>query len=179
MNATKEQVAQLHQAYLRDLAPAQARLKAKMVNPDDPDLDGTVDSLTAASRWFLAHIADPPFAEQAVLPSWWDPAYPAAATPFTTAQLALIDEMQAYVGGVMTTARPDATWVIHTGHKQDSRNGQTMLQLDKGRPFPVRDITYSFALSVVKNQVVRDEELPELITTALANWPRRMPHPAT
>lgn len=52
-------------------------------------------------------------------------------------QLAPIDEMQAYVAEVMTTARPDAKWVVYTGHKLDFRNGQTMLQAGTVLPFAV------------------------------------------
>ena len=101
-------------------------------------------SLDAVNGWFLTHINERHETETTDLPSWWDPAKATAETaegqnrPFTSAQLALIDEMQAYVAEVMTTARPDAKWVIYTGHKLESRNGQSMLQIGNSRPFPVR-----------------------------------------
>jgi hypothetical protein len=47
--------------------------------------------------------------------------------PFTSSQLALLDEVKAYLGEVLTTAIPGAHWVIYKGHKQDFRNGLIML----------------------------------------------------
>ena len=64
-------------------------------------------------------------------------------------QLALIDEVQAYVGDVMTKSRSDAKWVIYKGHKRDFRNGMTMLQIGKGKPYPVLDLVYKEALGIV------------------------------
>jgi len=175
MNASRERVAELHEAYLRNLAPAQARLRARMVEADDPDPDGTLDSLIAVTRWFLTHIQEPRWGEEAELPSWWDPAVPTAsesssdASPFTTAQLALIDEMQAYVAEVMTRARPDAKWVIFKGHKKDFRTGQPMLQTGKGMPFGIWGIVYGFALKAAYyHREVPADRLTELVREALA-----------
>lgn len=57
--------------------------------------------------------------------------------------------MQAHFGEILTATLPDAEWVIRTGHKSDFRNGWTMLQIGRGRPFPVRDVVYKEALGVV------------------------------
>ncbi|WP_205750201.1 hypothetical protein [Cryobacterium sp. SO1] len=146
-----------------------------MVEADDPDPDGTLDSLTAVTRWFLTRILEPRWDEPAELPSRWDPATPTAteshpeANPFSSAQLALIDEMQAYVAEVTTNARPDATWVIFWGHKKDFRNGQPMLQTGKGMPFGIRGIVYGFALKAAYyHREVRADELTELVREAIA-----------
>jgi len=175
MNASRERVGELHEAYLRNLAPAQARLRARLVEADDPDLDGTLDSLTVVTRWFLTRIQEPRMSEPAALPSWWDPATPTAteshpdANPFSSAQLALIDEMQAYVAEVMTRARPDAKWVIFKGHRKDFRNGEPMLQTGKGMPFGIWGVVYGFALKAAYyHRDVRADELTELVREALA-----------
>ena len=84
-------------------------------------------------------------------------------------QLSRIDEVQAYVAAVMTTARPDAKWVVYTGHKLESRNGQTMLQIGNARPFPVRSAIYNEALSAfLYRREVPAKQLSELVRTALA-----------
>ncbi|ASD22828.1 hypothetical protein B7495_12625 [Cryobacterium sp. LW097] len=175
MNATRERVAELHEEYLRTLEPAQARLRARLVGPDEPDPDGTVGSLTAVTRCFLTQILEPRCDEPADLPSWWNPARPTAiashpdAGPFTTAQLALIDEMQAYVAEVMTNSRPDVKWVIFKGHKKDFRNGQPMLQTGKGMPFGISGIVYGMALDVAYyHREVRPDRLTELVRDAIA-----------
>ena len=175
MNASREKVAELHEAYLRSLEPAQARFRVRLSEPDDPRLDDSIESLDAVNAWFLTRILEPRDAETADLPSWWNPARPTAESgmpgsgPFTSMQLALIDEMQAYVAEVMTKARPDATWVIYKGHKLESRNGQTMLQIGKGRPFPVRSAIYNEALNAfLYRREVPVKQHSELVRTALA-----------
>ena len=83
-------------------------------------------------------------------------------------QLALIDEMQAYVAKVMTTARPDAKWMVYKGHKLQSRNGQTMLQIGNSRPFPVRSAIYNEALNAsLYRREVPVKQLSELVRTTL------------
>ncbi|GGK85707.1 hypothetical protein GCM10007382_02090 [Salinibacterium xinjiangense] len=175
MNASREKREELHEAYVRELEPAQARLRKRLSGPGDPQLDGSVESLDAVNAWFLTRILEPREAETADLPSWWDPASPTAESdvpgsgPFTSGQLALIEEMQAYVGEVMTNARPDATWVIYKGHKLDFRNGQTMLQTGKGMPFAVQGIVYGEALGAfLYRREVPVKQLSELVRTALA-----------
>ncbi|MBG6060070.1 hypothetical protein RCH16_003527 [Cryobacterium sp. MP_M5] len=155
MSASREKREELHELYLRGLKPAQVHLRSRLNGPSDPQLDGSVESLDAVNEWFLAHIKERHETQRAELPSWWDPSRPTSergapgSGPFTSAQLALIDEVQAYFGEVLTATFPDAEWVIYKGHKNDFRNGLTMLQLGKGRPFPVRDMVYKEALGVV------------------------------
>ncbi len=175
MNASREKREELHQAYVRELTPAQACLRKRLSGPGDPQLDGSVESLDAVNAWFLTRILEPREAKTADLPSWWDPASPTAESdvpgsgPFTLGQLALIDEVQAYLGEVMTKARPDATWVIYKGHKLESMNGQTMLQIGKSRPFPVHSAIYNEALNAfLYRREVPVEQLSELVRTALA-----------
>lgn len=175
MNASREKVAELHEAYLRSLEPAQARFRVRLSEPNDPRLDDSIESLDAVNAWFLTRILEPREAETADLPSWWNPSSPTADSgipgsgPFTSTQLALIDEMQAYVAEVMTNARPDAKWVIYKGHKLDFRNGQTMLQTGKGMPFAVQGIVYGEALrAFLYRREVPVKELSELVRTALA-----------
>ena len=175
MNASREKVAELHEAYLRSLEPAQAQFRVRLSEPNDPRLDDSIESLDAANAWFLTRILEPREAETADLPSWWNPARPTAESgvpgsgPFTSMQLALIDEMQAYVAAVMTKARPDAKWVIYKGHKLDFRNGQTMLQTGKGMPFAVQGIVYGEALrAFLYRREVPVKQLSELVRTALA-----------
>ncbi|MBC7761915.1 MAG: hypothetical protein H7201_09005 [Candidatus Saccharibacteria bacterium] len=147
----------------------------RLSEPDDPRLDDSIESLDAVNAWFLARTLEPREAETADLPSWWNPARPTAESglpgsgPFTSTQLALIDEMQAYVAAVMTTAHPDAKWVMYKGHKLESRNGQTMLQIGNSRPFPVRSAIYNEALNAfVYCREVPVKQLSELVRTALA-----------
>lgn len=175
MNASREKRKELHEAYVRELTPAQARLRKRLSGRGDPQLDGSVESLDAVNAWFLTRILEPREAKTADLPSWWNPATPTAESgipgsgPFTSMQLVLIDEMQAYVAEVMTKARPDATWVIYKGHKLDFRNGQTMLQTGKGMPFAAQGIVYGEALGAfLYRREVPVKQLSELVRTALA-----------
>jgi hypothetical protein len=154
MNANRERVAELHETYVTGLESARDRLQARLSAPSGPQLDGSVESLDPLNGWFLIRIKERHETETVELPSWWDRAFPGAETgvpgnPFTSMQLALIDEVQAYVGDVMTKSRPDAKWVIYKGHKRDFRNGMTMLQIGKGKPYPVLDLVYKEALGIV------------------------------
>ncbi|SOE57723.1 hypothetical protein SAMN06296378_0665 [Salinibacterium xinjiangense] len=175
MNASREKRGELHEAYVRELEPALARLRLRLSGPGDPQLDGSVESLDAVNEWFLTFIKERQETETVDLPSWWNPARPTAESgvpgsgPFTSSQLVLIDEVQAYLGEVLTKARPDATWVIYKGHKLDSWNGQTMLQTGKGMPFAVRGIVYNEALGAfLYRREVPVKQLSELVRTALA-----------
>lgn len=155
MSASREKRAELHDEYVAGLEPALKRLRARLCAPGDPQLDGSIESLDAVYEWFLTHIKERHETELVELPSWWDPARPTyessapGSGPFTSAQLALINEVQAYLGEVLTIAIPGAHWVIYKGHKRDFRNGLTMLEVGKGRPLPVRDVVYKEALGVV------------------------------
>jgi hypothetical protein len=172
MSASHEKREELHEAYVRELKPAQAHLRNRLSGPGDPQVDGSVESLDAVNEWFLTHIKERHETETVELPSWWDPAKPTAETvkgrnrPFTSAQLALIDEVQAYLGEVLTAAIPDAHWVIYKGHKRDFRNGLTMLEVGKGRPLPVRDVVYKEALGIVLSG-------REVAVDTLSSWVRK------
>lgn len=141
---------------------------ARLSAPSDPQLDGRVESLDAVNEWFLTHITERHETETVELPSWWDPV-PALGTPgsgpFTSSQLALIDEAQAYLGEVLTTAIPGAHRVIFKGHKRDFRNGLTMLDVGKRRPLPVRDVVYKEALGIVLSG-------REVAVDTLSSWVR-------
>jgi hypothetical protein len=171
MSASREKREELHDAYVAGLEPALERLRARLNAPDEPQLDGSVVSLDAVNEWFLTHINESHETETTDLPSWWDPAKPTAETaegqnrPFTSAQLALIDEVQAYLGEVLSIAIPGARWVIYKGHKRDFRNGLTMLEVGKGRPLPVRDVVYKEALGVVLSG-------REVAVDTLSSWVR-------
>ncbi|TFC15293.1 hypothetical protein E3O19_09235 [Cryobacterium algoritolerans] len=152
MSASREKREELHEAYASGLEPARDRFRARLSAPSDPQLDGSIESLDAVNEWFLTHIKERHDTETVELPSKWNP-LPALGTPgngpFTSSQLALIDEVQAYLGGVLTTVIPGAHGVIYKGHKRDFRNGLTMLEVGKRRPLPVRDVVYKEALGVV------------------------------
>ena len=168
MSASREKREELHEAYVSGLESARDRLRARLSAPRDPQLDGSVESLDAVNEWFLTHIKERHETETVELPSWWDPV-PALGTPgsgpFTSSQLALIDEVQAYLGEVLTTSIPGAKWVIYKGHKRDFRNGLTMLEVGKGRPLPVRDVVYKEALGVVLSG-------REVAVDTLSSWVR-------
>lgn len=168
MSASREKREELHEAYVSGLEPARDRLRARLSAPSDPQLDGSVESLVAVNEWFLTHIKERHDTETVELPSWWDP-LPALGTPgsgpFTSSQLALIDEVQAYLGEVLTTSIPGGHWVIYRGHKQDFRNGLTMLEVGKGKPLPVRDVVYKEALGVVLSG-------REVAVDTLSSWVR-------
>ena len=85
--------------------------------------------------------------------------------PFTSSQLEPLNEVQAYLGKLLTTAIPDAHWVIYKGHKRDFRNGLTMLEVGKGRPLPVRDVVYKEALGIVLSG-------REVAVDTLSSWVR-------
>ena len=171
MSASREKREELHEAYVRELKPAEAHLRNRLSGPGDPQLDGSVESLDAVNEWFLMHIKEPKEMGTADLPSWWDPARPTAESgvpgsgPFTSSQLELINEVQAYLGEVLTTAIPDAHWVIYKGHKRDFRNGLTMLEVGRGRPLPVRDVVYKEALGIVLSG-------REVAVDTLSSWVR-------
>ena len=171
MSASREKREELHEAYVRELKPAEAHLRNRLSGPGDPQLDGSVESLDAVNEWFLMHIKEPKEMGTADLPSWWDPARPTAESgvpgsgPFTSSQLELINEVQAYLGEVLTTAIPDAHWVIYKGHKRDFRNGLTMLEVGRGRPLPVRDVVYKEALGMVLSG-------REVAVDTLSSWVR-------
>ncbi|TFC96742.1 MULTISPECIES: hypothetical protein [Cryobacterium] len=168
MSASREKREELHEAYVSGLESARDRLRARLSSPSDPQLDGSVESLDAVNEWFLTHIKERQDTETVELPAWWDP-LPALGTPgsgpFTSSQLALIDEVQAYLGEVLTTAIPGAHWVIYKGHKRDFRNGLTMLEVGIGRPLPVRDVVYKEALGVVLSG-------REVAADTLSSWVR-------
>ena len=171
MSASHEKREELHEAYVRELKPAEAHLRNRLSGPGDPQLDGSVESLDAVNEWFLTRIKEPKETETADLPSWWDPARPTAESgvpgsgPFTSSQLELINEVQAYLGEVLTTAIPDAHWVIYKGHNRDFRNGLTMLEVGRGRPLPVRDVVYKEALGIVLSG-------REVAVDTLSSWVR-------
>jgi hypothetical protein len=171
MNASREKREELHEVYVGGLESARDRLRARLSAPGDPQVDGSVESLDAVNGWFLTHIKERSDTETVELPSWWDPDKPTAETaegrnrPFTSSQLALIDEVQAYLGEVLSTAIPGAHWVIYKGHKRDFRNGLTMLEVGKERPLPVRDVVYKEALGVV----LSGREVP---IDTLSSWVR-------
>ena len=84
-------------------------------------------------------------------------------------QLALIDETQAYMAKVMTTARPDAKWVTCKGHKLDFRNGQTMLRAGTVMPLAVQGIVDGEALSgFLYRREVPVKQFSKLVRTASA-----------
>jgi len=98
MSASREKREELHEAYVSGLESARDRLRARLSAPKDPQLDGSVDSLDAVNEWFLTHIKERHETENVELPSWWDPVRALGTPgsgPFTSSQLALIDEVQA------------------------------------------------------------------------------------
>ena len=173
MSASREKRKELHEAYVRELEPALARLRLRLSGPGDPQLDGSIESLDAVNEWFLALIKERHETETVDLPSWWDPARPTdesdipGSGPFTLVQLALIDEVQAYLGEVLIAAIPGAHWVIYKGSKRDFRNGLTMLEVGrKGGPLPVRDVVYKEALGIVLSG-------REVAVDLLSSWVRK------
>ena len=168
MSASREKRKELHEAYVRELEPALTRLRLRLSGPGDPQLDGSIESLDAVNEWFLALIKERHDTETVELPAWWDP-LPAIGTPgggpFTSSQLALIDEVQAYLGEVLIAAIPGAHWVIYKGSKRDFRNGLTMLEVGRGSPLPVRDVVYKEAVGIVLSG-------REVAVDTLSSWVR-------
>ena len=169
MNASREKRKELHEAYVRELEPALARLRLRLSRPGDPQLDATVESLDAVNGWFLTLIKERHVTKTVELPAWWDP-LPALGAPgsgpFTSSQLALIDEVQAYLGEVLIAAIPGAHWVIYKGSKRDFRNGLTMLEVGRGSPLPVRDVVYKEAVGIVLSG-------REVAVDLLSSWVRK------
>ena len=59
--------------------------------------------------------------------------------------------------------------MVYRGHKIESRNGQTMLQIGNSRPFPVRSAIYNEALNAsLYRPEVPAKQLSELVRTTLA-----------
>ena len=172
MNASREKRKELHEAYVRELEPALARLRIRLSGPGDPQLDGSIESLDAVNEWFLTLIKERHETETVDLPSWWNPASPTdesdipGSGPFTLVQLALIDEVQAYLGEVLIAAIRGAHWVIYKGSKRDFRNGLTMLEVGRGSPLPVRDVVYKEAVGVVLSG-------REVAVDLLSSWVRK------
>ena len=172
MNASREKRGELHEAYVRELEPALARLRLRLSGPGDPQLDGSIESLDAVNEWFLTLIKERHETETVDLPSWWNPARPTAESdvpgsgPFTSSQLALINDVQAYLGEVLIAAIPGAHWVIYKGSKRDFRNGLTMLEVGRGSPLPVRDVVYKEAVGVVLSG-------REVAVDTLSSWVRK------
>jgi hypothetical protein len=85
-----------------------------MVEPDNPNLDGTPGSLSAVNRRILTRVVEQRWGDPAELPSWWNRAMPTAtgacpdAEPLSSAQLALIYEIEAHLAEVIANARPDS-----------------------------------------------------------------------
>ena len=172
MSASREKRKELHEAYVRELEPALARLRLRLSGPGDPQLDGSIESLDAVNEWFLTLIKERHDTETVDLPSWWNPARPTAESgvpgsgPFTSSQLALINDVQAYLGEVLIAAIPGAHWVIYKGSKRDFRNGLTMLEVGRGLPLPVRDVVYKEAVGIVLSG-------REVAVDLLSSWVRK------
>ena len=172
MSASREKRKELHEAYVRELEPALARLRIRLSGPGDPQLDGSIESLDAVNEWFLTLIKERHDTETVDLPSWWNPARPTAESgvpgsgPFTSSQLALINDVQAYLGEVLIAAIPGAHWVIYKGSKRDFRNGLTMLEVGRGLPLPVRDVVYKEAVGIVLSG-------REVAVDTLSSWVRK------
>jgi hypothetical protein len=71
MNASREKVAELHDAYVQELKPAQHGC-AGMHGPNDPRLDGSVESPELGDRWFLTNNTEPHETETAQAPACVD-----------------------------------------------------------------------------------------------------------
>ncbi|GGK85715.1 hypothetical protein GCM10007382_02110 [Salinibacterium xinjiangense] len=69
MSASREKRKELHEAYVRELEPALARLRIRLSGPGDPQLDGSIESLDAVNEWFLSLIKERHDTETVDLPS--------------------------------------------------------------------------------------------------------------
>lgn len=155
MDAAHEDIVRAHIAYQSESVKASARLRAHLRETDGPLIDGSVESLIAVNLWFQERLvieANRP--GDTNTPAWWGSAPlvdsdSQEAGPFTSQQLAIIDEVQAYLAEVMLANLPGAELAIYSGDDSDWRNGQTAVRYGIHRfEFPV-SIAYSVALDVV------------------------------
>jgi len=173
----KDRTAELHASFLASLPAARARLRKRLAGVSAVDLDGSVGSLTPFTRWYMEEIkrvkADPVEG----LPAWWNPETPTAEDgdpdtyPFTRSQLALIDEVQAYLAAVLESARPDAEWVTFKGGKVNIDNGRSMLKFGKKRFLSPKTVAYGVALRVdFSHQAIEPEAVEDLAREVIADW---------
>ena len=155
MDAAHEDIVRAHLAYQNESVKASVRLREHLRETDGPIADGSVESLIAINLWFQERLiieANRPGGLST--PSWWGSAPlvdsdSQEAGPFTSQQLNIIDEVQAYLAEVMLETLPGAELAIYSGDPCDWRNGQTAVRYGLHRfEFPV-SVAYSVALDVV------------------------------
>jgi hypothetical protein len=155
MDMKKPEARQLGAAYVEGLLPAVSRLRQRTRWQSSEELDLSLESLNVLTRWFLDEIGRRDDGATAELPAWWDPKVKTWEGDkkhgiFDRSQLALIDEVQAYLGLTLIAADPDARWDIYQGGRRDFKNGKTMLHHAGKRPFPVLIAVYGQALDKVE-----------------------------
>lgn len=97
------------------------------------------ERVLAAGTWFEAHLMEVHLERVLPYPIWWNASHGSAehlpspgwdASPFTSWQLRLIDELQAWYWLSLETALPHLQRVIRRGARADFRNNQPALLVE-------------------------------------------------
>jgi hypothetical protein len=125
------------QAYLAGLPHLVERLQQRLARTGGPTADGSVAALAPLGAWLVEQLdRDEPDGLEGT-PRWWvdTPGSPAADDEpgelLTDSQLRLVDEVGAYFATVLTSAIPEATWIVFHDkrHKNNDAENKTMLRL--------------------------------------------------
>lgn len=131
-----------------------------------------------AGEWFIAHVTEIHAERVLPTPLWWDDSFGTAespghpewngeATPFSSWQLRLIDEFQAWYWLALEAAIPSAKRAIWKGSRSDFRTGRPALHLGAKTYVDGRVPIYTWSLRLLQGRNLDTAPLMDHFTYAL------------